>query len=334
MKFLILLLLQWQPHSLAAIYGSDQRREISQLSPAWQEAASAIALALPTHFLVQNHEDQIFHSEWEERNYGEALQLCPNERFIEQTSYGHCTAFLIHPKVLLTAAHCFLPKGKVENTPHPYCDNFSFWFDYNNKSPKPYGTMIDPQKVVHCQKVIYAEINESIHGKDDPIDFALLELSEPIHTIEPLQIDSDDLPARTLVSTIGHPHGLPAKFSGFSPLLAENNGLNTLAVNLDTLGGNSGGPVFNKKQEVVGVLTDGHQFDTYTTKEGCDRINQCDLRGKNCKRNSKLPTSNLFQKMKVIQPHLEKYLEQNQNDLLSKLIPQEEIQSSPQSLTF
>ncbi len=327
MKFLILFLLHWQPNSFAAIYGFDQRQEISQLSPAWQKAASAVALALPTHFLATNNEGQLFHDEWEERNYGENMLLCPDERFTDQTTYGHCTAFLIHPQVLLTAAHCLLPKGKIENTAHPYCDSFSFWFDYNNKSPKPYGTQIDPLKVVQCQKVIYAEINESLNSEEDPMDFALLELSEPIHTIQPLQIDTADLPAQTIVTTIGHPHGLPAKFSGFSPLLSENNDPTTLSVNLDTLGGNSGSPIFNIKKAVVGVLTNGHQYDTYPTKDGCDRINQCDSEGNNCNKNSKLPTSNLFQKMKVIQPHLEKYLEQKQLDLISGPRPHEKIQS-------
>jgi len=311
MTFLIFILLQWHPQSFAAIYGSDQRREISQLSPAWQEAASAVALALPTLFLAKDHENQLFHIEWEERNYGKTMQLCPDERFTEQTTYGHCTAFLIHPRVLLTAAHCILPKGKIENSQHSYCDNFSFWLDYNDKIPKPYGSKINPRKVLHCQKIIYAENNDSFQSKDDPIDFALLELTEPIYDVAPLKMRSADLPAKTLVSTIGHPHGLPAKFSGLSPLLANDNGSTSQAVNLDTLGGNSGSPIFNTKQEVVGVLTDGHQYDTYETEDNCDRINHCDSQGKNCKKNSKLPASNFFQKMKVIQPHLEKYLKQN-----------------------
>ena len=308
MKYLFLAVLLMSQTSLAAIYGADNRRDIKNLPTKWKQAASAVALSLPSLYLQDLDSENFIHDEHDQRHYGEEVGLCKGEKYYNQKSIGHCTAFLVHPKILVTAGHCFLPTGEVINQAHSYCENFSFWFGYNNRNQKiPFlGTMIPKKDVVRCKKVIYATNNEQIEPEDNPVDFAVFELESEVTHIEPLKLSTKLMKKGELVATIGHPHGLPAKFSGLSPLLGNHS--TTLTSFMDTLSGNSGGPAFNNKAEVVGILIAGHQFDTYKTSKGCDRINKCDNNGKNCKEDTELENSNLMLKTEIWKPVIDEHL--------------------------
>lgn len=285
----VLIALSVSNLSLGAIYEKDNRKDIHELDEKVQSLSSAIAVNVPFFFFEEEDENPslVRHSESEERTYFEELGLCPSERFAQQRSFGHCSSFLIGPKLLLTAGHCLIPQGIIENSPHPYCESFSFWFGYNTLSNASLGRNIDPKNIVHCKRVIYAENTPKDDGTS--IDFALLELKEEVTHIKPLKI-ARRFSGSSSVFTIGHPHGLPAKHSGSSKIVS--NSRLSFRVNLDTLSGNSGGPVFNRRNEVVGILVAGHQFDTTDSHGRCGTLNVCDKTGENCLVNSELDTSN------------------------------------------
>lgn len=310
MQILLCLGLLWGHSSFAAIYGPDQRKNITQKSP-WSQVSESVALVVPSLFLEEKSQDHLFHSEFHERIYAEEVGICPSEKFAKETSFGHCTAFLVHPRFMVSAGHCVIATGTIENKAHDYCENFSFWFSYDKKDPSlfPLGSKIPKKDVVRCKKVIYAENNMKIEPSSDPIDFIIYELEEPVLDRKPLKIFNGSHRTGETLLTMGHPHGLPKKISGYSPLIKEYN--KVLTVNLDTLSGNSGGPVFNRKKEVVGILIAGHQFDTYKPKgKQCEKINRCNSRGTKCKENSDLPTPNLVLKNSVWKPYLDKYMNQ------------------------
>ncbi len=306
--FIFLFTLQ----SFAAVYGPDQRKDISKVPKRWRQAASAVAVALPTFYFEDLDKDHFIHSEHDQRPYGETVGLCKGEKFFDQKSFGHCTAFLIHPKILVSAGHCFLPTGEVKDFKHSYCENFSFWLGYNDsKNPlDSLGSKVPKKDLVHCKKVIYATNNEQTEPEDNPVDFAIYELEKPVTHIKPLKLAKQTVRPGTLVTTIGHPHGLPAKQSGLAPVRGVFD--TTISANMDTLAGNSGGPAFNHRGEVVGILISGHQHDTYEPKgQRCDRINRCNQNGSQCNRGSELENSNLLLRSEVWLPYVEKFLSQS-----------------------
>lgn len=294
---------------MAAIYGKDTRQDIAKLPQQWKQVAEAVAVALPSFYLTEFDADHYTHTEANQRPYAQTLGLCQDVKFAQQKTFGHCTAFLIHPQIVVSAGHCFLPAGTVMDQAHSYCDNFSFWFGYNNqKTPvAELGARIEKRNVAQCKKVIYATNNQAMLPEDNPIDFAIYELKQPITHIQPLKISNKKIQPGDLLTSIGHPQGLPAKHTGFTPLIHSFD--TTLSAYIDSLSGDSGSPAFNQQGEVIGILISGHQYDTYNdTQSGCDRLNHCTNQGKNCNKSTRLGDSNLLLKNKVWRPHVQAYL--------------------------
>lgn len=295
----------------AAIYGADDRRDIYQV-PQYQSVAKAVAVAVGHNMLIKN-DDGTRRVDMVDR-LGDFV--CKDERFTDQPSLGVCTGFLIGDRYLVTAGHCALPTGIVDNQYHPFCEAFDWYFGYNiSKNGGIAGDQkIPDDQLYRCKRIIRAETIEHIDPNDETSapgnDFALIELDRPVvNAIQPLPIAKSAVQNGDVVYTIGHPTGLPAKFSGLSRIL-KNDNPRYFEANLDTEGGNSGGPVFNAKNEIVGILVSGHPVD-YTTdaKLNCDRPNICDAAGNNCREESPFPglqKSNYIQRIETVLNYLPK----------------------------
>lgn len=311
MKFnlIVLLLGVLSQGSLnAAIYGKDDRLDIHQI-PVMRPLASAVAIAVPKIFTAPKGNGNFEMTDVDVLGGGSAVNACSNERFAKQPIIGNCTGFWIGGRYLLTAGHCILPNGIVNNSKHPFCDSFQWYFDFNTDSMgRTHEKNIPANKLYSCTRVIRAE-NIELGGKPGTNfgnDFAVIELDRPVTGIAaPLKLSKRKVRKGEPVFTIGHPSGLPAKYSGTSSVLTIDNPY-YFSVNLDTLGGNSGGPVFNAQREVVGILVSGHAVDYY--EDGpCQRVNVCDATGKKCKENSNfdfLQTSNYVQYIDHLLPYL------------------------------
>jgi hypothetical protein len=232
--------------------------------------------------------------------------LCPEEPFVNQPSLGVCTGFLIADRYLLTAGHCVLPAGITDDPHHPFCEAFSWYFDYTiSAEGRPDTEHIDPRYIYRCKRLVRAE---NVEGPPLGNDFALIELDRPVvEEIRPLPLSFDRPRRGDAVFTIGYPLGLPAKFSGYS-LVSKADSASYFEVNLDTQSGNSGGPVFNYKKQVVGLLVSGHPVDFFTdSARRCEKLNRCDDKGLHCLKDSKfidLPTSNFVQFLEPLRSYL------------------------------
>lgn len=288
----------------AVIYGSDDRQDIYQ-TPWLAATAASVAVAVPKLFIAGNPDGTYSMTDVDNLAQSSGSMVCANERFTAQPSMGVCTGFLVGDRYLVTAGHCLLPNGIVDNEVHPFCEAFSWYFDYNLKKPNEFpGQKIPAGKMYGCKRVIRAE-NFQIPGLGiSGNDFALVELDRPVEgNLKPLPVDRSPPRVGEWVYTIGHPTGLPAKYSGLSQILNLDRP-NYFSVNLDTLGGNSGGPVLNVNNQVTGILVSGHQNDYYRDPAGCMRPNRCDLNGENCIAPSQLQRSNFVQNIDSVMRYL------------------------------
>lgn len=297
-----------------AIYGADDRRDINQV-PMYRPQAAAVAVAVANIFVLTNP-DGTFKIDGVEKLAGSAaVNACSDERFATQPIVGNCTGFLVGDRYLATAGHCLIPTGVVDDEVHPACEAFSWYFNFNlDSTGRTTEERIPSDQLYRCKRVVRAE---NIELPGSPLgkfgnDFALIELDRVVTSggkpVTPLQISDRKVRVGEPVFKIGHPSGLPAKFAGFSPILATSSPF-YFEVNLDSLGGDSGAPVFDLQKRILGILVSGHDVEYYEDPSGCYRVNTCDATGKTCDRNSKfegMQTSNYIQYIGAMLPYLRK----------------------------
>ena len=297
----------------AAIYGPDNRLDINQilrLAP----IAKSIAIAVPNNFLEKRRDNFYAMKDVSILGGSSEVYACMDERFARQPIIGNCTGFLVGKRHLITAGHCVLPNGIVNNDKkHPFCDAYSWYFDFNvNSQGKTSEGKIPPQNIYKCKRIIRAENLElpgSSPGTKFGNDFAVMELDRDVAPeFTQLKIANYKPKVSQPVYTIGHPSGLPAKYSGLSNVI-KNNNPRYFEANLDTLGGNSGGPVFDVNNNVLGILVSGHPVDYYMIPSGCYRVNKCNANGSVCNEQSQfkdLQKSNYVQYIHTALPYLKK----------------------------
>jgi len=197
-------------------------------------------------------------AEWDELNtsVAEARRVCDDEAFASQPALrSTSTAVLVASDLVLTAWH------SVRRTP---CEDLRFVFGYRLEEPgAPQDVVRElmPERDVYaCDAIVLpASFEEGESSYDDGVDLALVRLDRevvPEYRVSAFAPSprSQTRPAEIL--TMGHPLGMPLKIDpGF--LLADEPDSNLFNVGSDLFGGNSGGPIFDAENRLIGVVKGG-----------------------------------------------------------------------------
>jgi hypothetical protein len=240
--------------SQKAIYGQDNRKDVFMVSsdPKINAAADAVVSLFQSNRLASLEDgtrtkiiNKVFATEY---------RLCdtasPVEPYLSQPCSAFCSGVLVAPDIIATAGHCI-------NTPAigtPPLNEIRFVFGYRMRDENTAQLIIDNNEVYIGEQII-----KRVYTPDGA-DWALVRLSRPVQGHTPVSIrrtakvsDADDL------YVIGHPCGLPAKFAD-GAIVRANTDANFFVANLDTYGGNSGSPVFNRTtHQVEGILVRGEK---------------------------------------------------------------------------
>ncbi len=233
-----------QPHSSGGksdSFGPDDRTTVSQSADPraadWAESV-AILTAYPLDRRVPTLEER--------------FDLCEDEPFLDAPFIGHCTAFLVGPGVLATAAHC-LDQHPCARTRVVFGVNDIEW----NIPPD-----VDEDAVFQCVGV----------HRNDAADVALIELDREVPRSAMAMGFAQQGRA---VALIGHGVGSSATvdLSGVIDRVEDR----TIRTSLDTFSGHSGSPVISiETGEVVGIHTHGAGSSiTHLADRQCHVFSEC-----------------------------------------------------------
>jgi len=274
-----MLLLAWALASSlghAAIFGTDDRLAVFPNSPLAPVARSTAIAVLSANF-TRNPNGTI-----DLDTDAMADFLCADEKFSTDPSLSYsCTGFLVAPDVLVTAGHCMVNIGEDRNETETYCQAFAWLFDYQPGMNGVTTTKgLSGANLYGCKQVVYA-----IHEEKAPFrDYAVVQLDRPVRDRAPLKMAGGDVTVGESVSMIGYPFGTPAKFSSHARILLNASTESNFITNLDAFEGNSGSPVFNSNQEVIGILVGGTPVEAFRQDpvKSCQRYNVCRDDGTGC----------------------------------------------------
>lgn len=277
----------------AAVFGVDNRELVEKNSPLGRGLGASVAIMIPGNFVTESMSTaQKKTSSIETEPLTDSWGMCSNERLAKVPSFFvSCTGFLIAPDILVTAGHCMVNFGEVKDTVTPQCESFRWLFDYQVQSKSEdsdniknkYGVKtsgISDDELYECEKVIHAvhdsDYDEATKKFTFRRDFAIVKLKNKTNR-KPLNISKLKPEKGEDVSMIGYPLGGTQVFATGKVLKSEEN---YFISNLDAFDGNSGSPVFDRKQNVIGILVRGYPESLYEVKDRknkfqCYAINNC-----------------------------------------------------------
>ena len=267
-----------------AIYGKDDRIEVSAADEPHQQAAKSVAALFQKSTLAIGFGST---DSWTLSNTP-TLQdngWCASESFSNQPATAYCTGFLVGPDKLVTSAHCAY-EGAQDNYKHGKpCSDIAVVFDFaiSDKNSIVNGSQsLNAQQLYFCDNVMTSRYERT--GSD----WAVLQLDRPVTGRSPLNIYSEtNFKETAAVSVIGHPLGLPAKVSTNARVLEQSRS-DYVITNLDTYDGNSGSPVFvavdgspaaTNTLQVIGILSRGERDDELVSVDAttaCKVSRRCD----------------------------------------------------------
>ena len=257
--------------SAKTVYGADNRLDYYE-APADLKvlADSVVSLWQAKQVSVSGGQAALKHV-----NFGEAMNLCPGEKFREQPLGAFCSGALVGEDLVMTAGHCILDENACAST------KFVFGYAVKQGGGKA-ATTVPAGEVYGCKKIITRDLDKQPTGLFGTVisvlanitnrmgpDYALIQLDRKVEGHLPLPINRGAEPRKgTQLLTIGHPVGLPLKVAG-GAAVRNDSPKSYYITDIDAFGGNSGGPVFNAGTKLIeGILVLGGQ-DFVKSPAGC-----------------------------------------------------------------
>ena len=260
-----------------ALYGTqDQRKNLDELKFSGLEKsfistvkkqAESVACLISNQFLInkaeggwqlsphtptlaQRVEGQIEEKDGVKEVFGE------KEAFANEYAPGFGTAFLVGKQLVMTAAHCFC-KANSNILDEKVIAATYLVFGFQNAKKNPSDYLFADKQVYKIKKVVshqFIRIQNKFQKFTEWTDWALLELDREV-PYSPLRMNmTEKVSDKIELYMLGHPYGLPLKFTGNGYVL-RNNHSDFFESDLDAFGGNSGSPTFNKSfKQVEGIL--------------------------------------------------------------------------------
>ncbi len=246
-----------------AYWGEDHRLDLFApgLSATDREEATGVAAIVDASAIRDNGDGW---SDLQTRRFDSQFPqpLCPGERFGDQPVIPACSGFLVADDILATANHCvwevYLPEKRIV---------FGFQMD----SPTVARTRVSNDAQVYRLIATIASKYDAQTGSD----FALVRLDRPVRNrhIFPLR-QAGTVASDSFFHVLGHPMGLPMKFTGPSRVLSNTHPA-YIVTDADTYNGNSGSPLINRStREVEGIVVRGEGRDM-ELHDGCWSSRNC-----------------------------------------------------------
>ncbi len=285
-----LILIYFSTTGVAATYGVDNRVDIDVAPAAIKNLASATALMVSPIFVLPNATgSRSVTLDFQEYAGDSDYRMCPEVKFAKQPANGvTCTGFLVADDLLMTAGHCMINTGSIFNGTTPFCTDFLWVFDFQKPNNAAVNiTDVSEDQIYRCSEVVYAGYDTKV----DPVtqkyiyneDFALIRLDRKVSDHRPrLSLSPKPVAINAPLSALGYPTGLPLKYSSSGRVL-DMPTPHYFRSNLDMLMGNSGSPIFDTSNSVVGIEVRGYPEDLVWDKNrNCHILNHCSEDTKTC----------------------------------------------------
>jgi V8-like Glu-specific endopeptidase len=254
------LLIEALVHSPQVIYGPDNRIDLYQVKDQRiLNLAKGIVLVVRAENLVKQKDGSYNLITF---TFEEVLKPCLGHPFTNQPTGGFGTGFFITPSCIATAGHVLDGKN---------IQNLRFISGYRMLDFDTPIANFKPNQIFSIAQVI-----RSRYTRIGQADYAIVQVTCLDGKTQgfPLPISPTTVFRNESVYIMGHPSGLPIKYAPNS-VVRDILQKSYFVANLDTIGGNSGSPVFDVNNTVIGILVNGEEDWDWDWYRNCNQEREC-----------------------------------------------------------